>query len=178
MIVGERVTLRPLQPEDVEQTLLLRYDMEANKALMGFPHPVNIENEKQWLTGLYPNGERKAVFLALIENSTHDFAGYMSVKNINYISGTADFGIILGKNFRGKGYASEGMKLFFNYLYRELHLRKLTLYVLEDNTPAVKAYERIGFVREGLLKEHTWQSGLYKNVVIMSIFEEKLEKLT
>lgn len=175
MLVGKHITLRPLKLEDATQTLELRYDIESNKAMMGYPFPVNLENEKNWISSLYPQGERNSIFLAIEENAHKKFAGYLSAKSINYIDGTADFGIILLKEFRGKGYSKEAMNLFFNYLYREIHLRKLTLYVLEGNTPAIEAYKKIGFIREGLLKEHTWQDGQYKNIVVMSIFLKNLE---
>jgi len=170
MLTGKLITLRPLKHEDALQTLELRYDIEANQAMMGYPFPVNLENERNWISSLYPQGERKSIFLAIEENENKKFAGYLSAKNINYINGTADFGIILSKESRGKGYAKEAMKLFFNYLHREIHLRKLTLYVLEGNTSAIEVYKKVGFTREGLLKEHAWQDGHYKNVLIMSIF--------
>jgi RimJ/RimL family protein N-acetyltransferase len=176
MLTGKHITLRPLKLEDAPQTLEIRYDIEANKAMMGYPFPVTLENEKNWISGFYPQGERKSIFLAIEVNETKKFAGYLSAKNINYINGTADFGIILLKEFRGKGYSKEAMKLFFNYLYREIHLRKLTLYVLEDNNPAIEVYKKVGFSREGLLKEHTWQDGQYKNIVLMSIFLKNLEE--
>jgi len=175
MLTGKNVTLRPIQLEDAPGTLKLRYDMEANKAMMGYPFPVNIENEKNWINNLYPQGERKTIFLAIEENKTKKFVGYLSVKNINYINAAADFGIILAKESRGKGYAKEAMRLFFNYLYQEIHLRKLTLYVLEENTPAINIYKKVGFIREGLLKDHVWQDGQYKNLMVMSLFLKDLK---
>lgn len=170
MLTGKHITLRPLKLEDAPRTLELRYDIEANKAMMGYIFPVNLENERNWISSLYPQGERKTIFLAIEENKTKKFAGYLSVKNINYINGTADFGIILLKEFRGKSYAKEAMGIFFNYLSRDIHLRKLTLYVLDGNISAIEAYKKVGFSQEGLLKDHVWQDRHYKNVLIMSIF--------
>ncbi|MGE5342996.1 MAG: GNAT family N-acetyltransferase [Candidatus Omnitrophota bacterium] len=176
MLTGKHIRLRPLRPEDASWTLELRYDRQASKALMGYPFPVNIENEKNWISRLYPQGERRTVFLALVERETQAFAGYISVKNINPIDGTAEFGIILGEAFRSKGYAGEAMTLFFNYLYQEIHLRKLTLHVLEDNRPALHVYKKVGFIEEGRLKAQVWQDGRYKDIIVMSIFLNDGEK--
>jgi len=170
MLKSKNITLRPLALEDAPYTLALRYDMEANKAMMGYPYPVNLENEKTWIANLYPQGERKSIFLAVEESKTKTFAGYLSVKNIDNISGTADFGIIFAKEFRGKGYAKETLDIFFDYLSREIHLRKLTLFVLEENETAVEVYKKNGFEQEGLLKAHVWQDGQYKSVIVMSTF--------
>lgn len=175
MIIGKKVTLRPLKIEDAPYTLELRYDWEANKLMMGYQFPVNLENEKEWINQLYPKGERNRIYLAIEENKIKKFVGYMSLKNINYINGTGDFGIILLKRFRNKGYAKEGIILFYRYLYEEIYLRKITLYVLEENEIAINAYKKIGYKQEGLLKEHVFQNGKYKNVVVMSLFLKDLK---
>jgi len=176
MLNGKNVTLRSITLEDVPDTLKLRQDMKSNKALMGYPFPVNLNNEKIWIDNLYPQGERKTIYLAIEEKKTKKFAGYVSVKNINYINTTAEFGIILLEEFRGKTYANEAMKLFFEYLYNEIHLRKITLYVLEGNEKAIKLYKKIGFNQEGILKEHVWQDGKFKDLMVMSLFLETIIK--
>ena len=170
MLKGKDISLRPLQPEDAAQTLLLRQDTESNKAMMGYPFPVNLESERTWIGNLYPQGERKSIFLAVEENQSGHFIGYLSARSINYINSTAEFGIILRGNSRGKGYCKQAMSLFFDFLFQDINLRKINLYVLEDNTPAIAAYRGLGFLEEGLLKKQVWQDGKYKNLLIMSLF--------
>ncbi len=179
-ITGNIVNLRPISLEDAPFTFELRLDYEGIKSFLGYLFPVNIENEKKWITEIYSEKEKKNIYFAIEKNDDREFIGYISAKNINYIHRHADFGIILLKKFRGKGYASEAMKLFFNYLFNDLNLHKIKLEVLEDNFTAIKLYEKIGFVKEGLLKEHIWQDGKFKNLVIMSLFSTnfKMENST
>ena len=177
MLIGKKVTLRPLKIEDVKYTLELRYDVEANKALIAYPFPVNIENEKQWIENLYPTGERENIYFAIEQNSSKDFVGYLSLRNINYINRNGDFGIILLKRFRGKGYSGEAMKLFFSYIFDQINLRKIQLEVLKENDKAIKIYESLGFNEEGILKEHIYQDGKYKDLVLMSLFLEGFKKM-
>jgi RimJ/RimL family protein N-acetyltransferase len=172
MLKGKKINLRPLKIEDAKHTLELRYDVEANKALIAYPYPVNIENEKEWIENLYPKGVRENIYFAIEENSSNEFVGYLSLQKINYINRNGNFGVIILKKFRGKGYSAEAMKLFFVYIFDQINLRKIKLEVLKENAKAIKIYKDLGFNEEGILKEHIYQDGKYKDLLMMSLFSE------
>lgn len=172
MLKGKKITLRPLKIEDAKHTLELRYDVEANKALIAYPFPVNIENEIEWIENLYPKGVREYIYFAIEENSSKNFVGYLSLQKINYINRNGNFGVIILKKFRGKDYSVEAMKIFFNYIFDQINLRKIKLEVLKENAKAIKIYKDMGFNEEGLLKEHIYQDGKYKDLLLMSLFPE------
>jgi len=173
MIRGKQVNLRPLQESDLEVTLCLRRDLETNRALMGYPFPVTSESELRWLRDINDPNRRDRLYLGIEVTADNSLAGYLSAKNLSFRHGTADFGIVLSRHYRGKGLAREAMELFFNYLHGDLHLRKINLEVLSDNEAAIKLYEKFGFVREGVLKKHFWQNGIYKDVLVMAYFMDR-----
>lgn len=76
------------------------------------------------------------------------YLGTISLKNINYSMGQAEYAIVLRKNFIGKGYASEASELLFRKAYFELKLKKIYLTVLDSNIHAIKRYVKMGFVRQ------------------------------
>jgi len=80
--------------------------------------------------------------------------------------------VIILKKFRGKGYSVEAMKIFFNYIFDQINLRKVKLEVLKENAKAIKIYQDMGFNEEGLLKEHIYQDRKYKDLLVMSLFSE------
>ncbi len=176
MLKGEKITLRPLNIEDAKHTLELRYDVEANKSLIAYPYPVNIENEREWIENLYPKGVRENIYFAIEENTSNKFVGYLSLQKINYINRNGNFGVILLKKFRGKGYSVEAMKLFFTYVFNQINLRKIKLEVLKENEKAIKIYQDLGFNEEGILKEHIYQDGKYKDLLLMSLFSKDFNK--
>lgn len=55
--------------------------------------------------------------------------------------------------FEGKGYASEGAKAFFEYLFMELGARRLYAYVEDDNFRSQKLCEKLGMRKEGYFLE-------------------------
>lgn len=151
----------------------LRYDRDAVKALLGYPYPVNLENKKECISSLYSSYEQKQIYMAIVEKDQNKLAGYITAKNINLIHQNAEFGIILAKEFRGKGLAKEATALFMSYLFNDIHLNKVSLTALEENTAAIRMYESLGFKHEGCLKRHIWQDGSFKNLLIFSLFSDE-----
>ena len=153
MIKAKTIYLRPLIPEDAPFTLELRHDLSANQISMGYPYPVNIENEREWISKLYTGKCRESIYLALVHKETSEFLGYVSVRKINYIDRTAYFGIFLNKKSRNKGYSSQAIKEFFNYLYQVFNIRKILLEVQSENHNAIQLFKKMGFMEEGKLKQ-------------------------
>ena len=53
---------------------------------------------------------------------------------------------------------------------KEMGKRKIELDVREDNTNAIKLYEKVGFVKEGLKRDGIYDQGTYINLVEMGLF--------
>jgi len=176
MLIGDKITLRPFRMEDAEYTLEIRNDMEGNKAYGGYIFPVNIENEKNWISNMYSQGVRSSIYLAIEENSSKKFAGYVGARNIDYINRHAEVGLILLKNFRGKGYFKPAQIMFYTYLFKDINLHKVYSFVIKDNDIALVNDKKIGFVEEGVIKEHFYQDGIYKDLVFVSLYAEDFLK--
>lgn len=176
MIVGKNITLRPLRIEDAEYTLKIRNDMKGNKAYGGYPFPVNIENERIWISNIYQQGIRKNIYLAIEENESQKFVGYVGARNIDYINRNAEVGLILLEEFRGKGYFKPGQILFYTYLFREINLHKVYSFVIRGNDIALSNDKKIGFVEEGIIKEHIYQDGVYKDMIFISLYAKNFLK--
>ena len=65
----------------------------------------------------------------------------------------AELGYILGSEHWGKGLAGEAQRRIIDYAFGELELTRLEADVDPANTASVRSLERLGFTREGLLRE-------------------------
>lgn len=91
----------------------------------------------------------------------HDESVYMVILLDGFIIGAAGYtfngfegyinNVVIDEDFRGKGYSKVLMESLLNH-GREEGINEYTLEVRVSNTPAVKLYESLGFVSEGIRK--------------------------
>ena len=86
----------------------------------------------------------------------------------------AEYGIFLGEDdARGRGIGTAAAKLMLRYAFEEAGLHRVYLRVLADNVPAIRSYEKAGFVKEAYLRESVFLDGVYRDVILMSVLEEE-----
>jgi RimJ/RimL family protein N-acetyltransferase len=81
--------------------------------------------------------------------------------------------IVVADPDRGIGKIMLGCIL--DYVFQELMAHRLWLDVFETNTRAQHVYERIGFRREGILREAIFRDGEYHTQLLMSILDREYE---
>lgn len=81
---------------------------------------------------------------------------------------TGTIGMAVHDNWQGKGVGTELMKAAIDLADNWLQLRRLELQVFVDNTPAIGLYEKMGFEKEGILRDYGFRNGEYVDSYIMS----------
>jgi len=174
MLKGNNIILRPLKIEDLQKTIQWRNDLELIKLTQGIRFPKTLEIEEAWFKRATTDISNKNIYFGIDEISTNDFIGIIQLNNIDYISGTAIWGFIIGdKDKQGKGYSVEAPRLMFKYAFSVLNLRKIYGYPICLNKATFRMHEKIGgFIEEGRLKRHVYYDGEYHDVLILSLFRE------
>lgn len=80
-----------------------------------------------------------------IVNGVDEYLGTISLKKINVIPKTAEYAIVLRKSCQGMGIAQEATRLILEKAFSELSLEVVYLNVLNNNTQAIRFYEKFGF---------------------------------
>lgn len=176
MLVGKNILLRPIRLKDKKGILKLRLDFNANKAYLGFPFPITEINEKYWIQSLYSPHSRKRIDFAIASKKTKTFVGLISLRDYDSLHRRGRFGIFIQRKYWGKGYAREAMAIFFKYLFNQIGLQRIYLEVLESNKRAIRLYERFRFVKEGLLRQHYFQDGGFKNILVLGLLKKEFLK--
>ena len=106
------------------------------------------------------NEENNSIVLAIrtTEGNIIGLAGYDDIIKDNQVA-TLFIGIG-DENYLGKGYGKEAIFELLNYGFNTLNLYRIQLNVLSFNTPAITLYEKVGFKKEGTMKEFVLRNGL------------------
>lgn len=95
------------------------------------------------------------------------------ITNIDKKAGVGELYIYLDKKLQGRGLGVTYMGLTLDYAFKTLGLNKVFLYTYKTNGRANHLYEKIGFVLEGILRQHSWHNGQVCDRCIWGILREE-----
>jgi RimJ/RimL family protein N-acetyltransferase len=156
IFTGELVRLAAPQPEDSEQFAVWSQDDEYMRLLDDDPvRPMAPANFADFAT---PNPSDYYFHLRTLADDK--LIGFVVLFHIKWTNQTAETAIGIGvREYRGKGYGSDALRLILNYAFSELSLHRVELTVIAYNASAIRAYERAGFVREGVKRQAIQRNG-------------------
>lgn len=97
--------------------------------------------------------------------------GTVGLYDTDLLTRKAEFRILLGAPFTGKGYGTEATKMVLDFGFNRLGLQRIWLGVTDANIPAIKCYERCGFTREGVLRRDLFRDGQFYDSIRMAILD-------
>lgn len=163
VINGEQVYLSDPRPGDAETLAATQWNNELIRMLGWDTYtPYSLEKWDEFLNS--SDGKENFLFcVRLLQDDT--FLGYVSLSSIQLKNRGAEASIaIFDAENRGKGYGKDAMEVLLRYAFMELGLHKVRLSVNANNLPAVRTYERVGFVREGVDREALYQDNRWLDI--------------
>jgi RimJ/RimL family protein N-acetyltransferase len=93
---------------------------------------------------------------------------------VDWPNADAWLGISIGeREYWGKGYGLEAMRLMLAFGFLELNLRRITLGVDSINPRALRAYEKLGFRHEGVMRREMLREGERYDSFWMGLLREE-----
>jgi len=173
-LIGEKIYFRPLEREDAPLLVAWLNDSEVTRTLELFYHPINLRTEEEFLERVYKSEHEVAFGIAV--RATDALIGVTGLSQMNFKNRHVVFGIFIGeKSEWGKGYGTEATALITGYAFETLNMNRIWLHVYENNERGIRAYERVGFKREGVLRQHRYHEGRYWDTIVMGILREEWE---
>lgn len=116
-------------------------------------------------------------FYWLVKDRTCERGGVIYLNKLNLRLGHAYLGIYANLFSKLSQKGEMLIKVLFRLAFGYANLHTLKSKVLEDNLRAINLYRRLGFKKEGTLKEFIFRDGRWKDVIIMGITnKDALEK--
>ncbi len=120
-----------------------------------YPPFKNIDETKSFLLKLFKRSDDITGHYWFIYNiSKNKVIGTIGLLDMDLRKGSAELTYGLSPNFWGKGFFSEALKLVTNWFFEQDNTHRLFVKTAGENINSINAVLRIGFKREGLLRDY------------------------
>ena len=167
-----KITLRPLEIEDLDSLYWQKNDPEIAQLLDGFTTGYTRADIQNWYE--YHLGRRDEIVWAIVVTDGELCIGHVGLYQIDFRVRKANFGIMIGdKAYWGQGIGERCTRFAVAYGFRELNLNRIELTVLDSNSRAIQLYQKLGFHEEGRMRQAQYKHGRYHDIVMMAILREE-----
>ncbi len=158
-LIGERVILRRFRTDDLDDLYAVHSDAEVMR-YWSFPAWTELSQARERLANaMAGHDSQRLLCWALAERSDDRLIGGVTLFAIDRAQGRAEIGYSLRSDRWGRGLAREALQLALAHAFDTLGLRRVEADIDPRNTASCALAERLGFVREGLLREHWHVAG-------------------
>lgn len=175
MIKGKNVILRTIRENDLKIIL----DRTSDFSEVGEYFPYFFYTEQQ-LADKYIKGEfwNDNAGTMLIENNNGEVVGEICYfKGVFYLPGYEIGYRIYKKEYMGKGYMTEALKLFSAFLFASKEIERLEIKVIRENEESKKVAKKCSFKLEGIIRKGAFQCGRYHDMELFSLIREELPNM-
>lgn len=172
-----RLLLRPLEPADAADLLAVHSDAQVMR-YSNMPPWASLEQA----TALIEQGQRglstrKHLCLGIVPRDVGKVVGTCTLYDLSEPNGRAEIGFVLGAHAWRNGYMAEALGALAQYSFYELGLNRLEADTDPRNTRSIATLERLGFVREGHLRERWIISGEKSDTLLYGLLLEDWERI-
>ncbi|MEA3266722.1 MAG: GNAT family N-acetyltransferase [Candidatus Fermentibacteria bacterium] len=174
VIQTERLVLRQVATEDTEGLFLCYSDPEVMKYLAT---PLDNEDAIEGILEDYKDGFNQGYNLiwSIIIRETGAFAGTAGFEEFSFLDCKADIGFSLLRKHQGKGYMEEALSKIVAYGFQELNLNRIQTTVVPENTASVKLLNRLGFQKEGHMKQSVFFNNSFHDELMFAVLNNAEE---
>ncbi len=167
MLAGTLVRLAPLRRADLGTLFTWINDREAVASNATY-RPIHEWDHEAWFDSV--TRSRGIAIFAIRTLGDDQLIGTCQLHDIDPIRRSAELQIRIGMaEYRGRGYGREALHLLIKHGFEDLNLQRIQLHVLRSNQHAAHVYERLGFQKEGVLRNAAFIEGEFVDVEIMSL---------
>ena len=159
-ITTQRLTIRPVTPDDLGDLFEINGDAEVT-ALLPYATWQSPADGIAWLVRMENLvAAETANQCVILRTADQKILGTVLLFNFNRASASIELGYVLGQPHRRQGYAKEALAAVCHHVFANLGLRRIEAEVTSHNLASNALLLRLGFVREGCLRQRWVANGV------------------
>ena len=175
-ITTARLSLRWISTDDVDALFRIFGNSEVMR-YWSTPPLANREAAKELLNEIHDSYNRQVMLKWGVARQVDNLViGTTTLYNIDLGNRRAEVGYALGREHWGQGYMHEALQALLEYCFETLDLRRLEADVDPRNKPSIQTLERLGFRREGYLRERWEVAGEIQDALFYGLLRPEWKK--
>jgi len=172
IIKFDDITLRAIEESDMELLKDLINDPEIEIMTGGYSFPVSTYQQRSWFEKIQ---NRNNELRLIVDTKDHGAIGVVMLTDIDWKNRSAQSHskITSVNNMRGRGYGTKASYALLKYAFEQLNLNCIYSHILEYNQASKRVREKLGFTREGILRDRVYKNGKYHNVEVWSLLSSE-----
>lgn len=171
------IKLELLVTEDLERVIEWNRNSSPEFLLQWsgeFEYPLTREQLESCFSYEINKKETEKFFYKIVNTQIDQAVGVIALKlDRKNKSGRIGKFLIGEESMRGKGIGQLALAKLIQVGFEEFYLHRISLGVYDYNYSAIRCYEKVGFVKEGLLRDSRKAGDKYWNKIEMSILENE-----
>ena len=166
MNTDNRVTLRAIEPEDLD----LLYRIENDKELWD----VGVTNVpySRYVLHSFSSNTTSDIYVdkqvrLVIENEAHQVIGLADLMSFDPKNSRAELGLVVLREFRNKGYAREAVLRLQEYALNTLHLHQIYAVIPVENEASLQIFRKLNYHITAHLSDWLFDGVRYHDAVVV-----------
>jgi diamine N-acetyltransferase len=183
-MIGSNILLRAPEPSDIDVLYLLENDpevwhlgntlspysrFEIEQFVLTTSHDIYVSKQLRFMIDWHSSpGETVTV-------------GSIDLFDFDPFHRRAGVGILIGNNYRKKGFATEALEILLDYCFNTLMLHQVFCNIGNSNQDSIRLFTRLGFRtcglrKQWLLRSNHWEDELMLQLINPNKEEKKVDK--
>jgi RimJ/RimL family protein N-acetyltransferase len=173
MLKGNQVALAPLRPDDFET--LFEWINDRGDVLSAASYkPVHEHMHRSWAASVVKRQD--GVIFGVRGVGDDRLLGYVQLAGIDARARSAELRVRIGDpEMRAQGIGYETCGLALRHGFEDLNLRRIWAHCFATNEPVLRGAGRLGFQREGVLRQSAYVGGEYVDIVVIGIMRDEFQ---
>lgn len=122
--------------------------------------------------------EKRSIRWGIIHKNEEKFIGTLGLNGLQLKNKKSEIGYELHPTYWRNGYTSEAINEVLRFSFSDLALNRIGAVVYPENHASLNLLEKIGFVKEGLLRDYLHQNNQFHSTFMLSLLKREWEEIT
>lgn len=176
MLVGQNLSLRPVELSDDLLLQALMNEPLIAEYVVGWSFPVSLHSQDNWIKNSTNNNSTYR--FVIVDKQTQEAIGITGLWNIDWHNLSAESAIKILPKKTKKGIGTEALMLVQAWAFYTVGLRRLYAEILAFNGSSLALYvKKCGWRVEGCQKEAIFRKGEWHDLYNVAILKKDFDKL-